>query len=138
MRRVLIPFAIIALAAPALAQETKRSASAKLDSEFAVSDVNHDGFLSLAELEARMGKMKIGGGRTLDPVHAKRVAALFMARADTNGDGKVSEKESQALMGRVFAKYDLNGDGKVDGNEAAQARAAAKAQAGVKPGAAKK
>lgn len=128
MRRILIPFAVLALTAPALAQETSRSASAKLDGEFAASDTNHDGFLSLPELEARMMKMKVGGGHTLDPVHAKRVAALFLARADTNKDGRVSEKESQALMGRVFARYDLNHDGKVDGKEAA-ARAAARAKA---------
>ncbi|KTT75398.1 hypothetical protein NS334_03620 [Sphingomonas endophytica] len=114
-----------ALTVTALGQETRASATAKLDAEFKASDVNSDGFLSPAEVEARMGKMKAGPGKTLDPTHAKRIAALFIARADTNKDGKVSKAESDALMGRIFSAYDVNKDGKVDGAEAARARAAA-------------
>ncbi|WP_298812691.1 EF-hand domain-containing protein [uncultured Sphingomonas sp.] len=115
--------------APATAQETRKSAETKLDGEFAASDTNHDGFLSQAEVLARMSNMKVSGGKRLDPAQAKKIATLFMARADTNKDGKVSEAESQALMANVFSKYDLNHDGRVDGQEAAAARAAAKAQA---------
>lgn len=115
-----------ALTVTALGQETRASATAKLDREFAASDTNKDGFLSPAEIEARMGRMKVGAGKTLDATHAKRVAALFLARADTNKDGKVSKAESNALMGAVFNAYDKNGDGKVDATEAARARAAAK------------
>lgn len=114
-----------ALTATVLAQETRASATAKLNREFAASDANKDGFLSRTEIEARMGKMKVGGGKTLDATHAKRVAALFLARADTNKDGKVSKAESDALMGAVFSAYDTNRDGKVDPAEAARARAAA-------------
>ena len=127
-----VPFgaALAVVAAPALAQETRATATQKLDAEFAASDANKDGFLSLPELEARMAKMKLGGGRTLDATHAKRVAALFLARADTNRDGKVSASESAALMGQVFSAYDLNRDGKVDAGELAKARAAGKAVAG--------
>ena len=126
MKRIVIPFALLALTAPALAQETRTTAKAKLGTEFEQSDTNNDGFLSLAEVQARMRKMKVGNGRaTLDATHAKRVAGLFMARADTNKDGKVSKAESQALMGAVFNRYDLNKDGKVDGAEAAKARAKA-------------
>jgi hypothetical protein len=139
MHRLPILAAILsaALIVPAAAQETRATANAKLDTEFAQSDTNRDGFLSPAEIQARMGKMKLGGGKTLDPVHAKRMTALFIARADTNKDGKVSEAESQALMGQVFARYDLNKDGRVDPQEAAAARAAA-AKAGVRPGATKR
>jgi len=115
--------------APAAAQETRRSAETKLDGEFAASDTNKDGFLSQAEVLARMSRMKVAGGKTLDPAQAKKIATLFVARADTNKDGKVSEAESQALMSNVFAKYDLNHDGRVDGQEAAAARAAAKGAA---------
>ena len=112
--------------APATAQETRKSAETKLDGEFAASDTNHDGFLSQAEVLARMSNMKVAGGKRLDPAQAKKIATLFMARADTNKDGKVSEAEWQALMANVFSKYDLNHDGRVDGQEAAAARAAAK------------
>lgn len=123
-----------ALTVTALGQETRASATAKLDKEFAASDANKDGFLSPAEIEARMGRMKVGAGKTLDPTHAKRVAALFLARADTNKDGKVSKAESAALMGAVFNAYDTNRDGKVDATEAARARAAAKGAVQAKAG----
>ncbi|KQT35037.1 hypothetical protein ASG29_02585 [Sphingomonas sp. Leaf412] len=121
--------AALLLSPAAMAQETRTSANAKLDAEFAQSDSDADGFLSPAEIEARMRRMKLSGGRTLDAVHAKRVAGLFLARGDTNGDGRVSKVESRALMGQVFSRYDTNGDGKVEGAEAAKARAAAKAKA---------
>ena len=124
-----LPLAVL-LAAPAAAQETRASANAKLDAEFKQSDGNGDGFLSRAEIEARLRRMKVAGGRTLDPVQAKRISGLFLARGDTNKDGRVSRTESRALMGAVFARYDSNGDGRVEGAEAQQARAAARAKAG--------
>lgn len=129
LKHILIPAVLLTIAAPAAAQETSASAKTKLGSEFGASDTNKDGFLSTAEVEARVQRMKVGGGRTLDATHAKRVAGLFMARADANKDGRVSKTESQALMRAVFNRYDLNRDGKVDGAEAAKARAAAKATA---------
>lgn len=120
----------VLMAVPAAAQETRASANAKLDAEFKQSDANKDGFLSRVEIEARLRRMKVAGGRTLDPVQAKRISALFLARGDINKDGRVSRTESRALMGAVFARYDSNGDGRVEGAEAQQARAAARAKAG--------
>jgi hypothetical protein len=125
--RTLILAALL-LPAPALAQETRASAAAKLDAEFAGSDTNKDGFLSLAELQARMGKMKVQGGEPLPPAKARQVAQLFLTRADSNKDKRVSKAESQAMMRAVFARYDVNGDGTVGGAEAAKARAAARAK----------
>lgn len=121
--------AIIAL--PAAAQETRASASAKLAAEFKATDSNGDGFLSRAEVSARMARMRTTK-TDLDQTHTKRLTDLFFARGDVNKDGKISRAESDALMGAVFDRYDLNGDGKVDGAEAAKARAAAKAEAGPK------
>lgn len=132
MIRLLLPAALLLTPAVAAAQETRGSASAKLDTEFAQSDTNRDGYLSRAELEARMGKMRVAGGRSLDRTHATRMAGLFLARADADKDGRVSRAESRALMGKVFARYDLNGDGRVDGTESANARADAKARAGAR------
>jgi Ca2+-binding EF-hand superfamily protein len=138
--QIMLTVALVAsLASPALtgaaeAQETRASATAKLDAEFAASDANKDGYLSLPELEARMAKMKVRG-KMLDPVHAKRVAALVMARGDLDKDGRLSRAESDQLMGAVFSAYDLNHDGKVDAAEAARARATAD---GVAKGAAPK
>jgi hypothetical protein len=124
------------LALPVAAQETRASAVAKHDAEFAASDTNKDGFLTPKELVARMKRMKVSG-REVDDTHARRLAALVMVRTAANGDGKVSKAESQAVMKRLFARYDLNGDGKVDGAEAAKARAAARAAAAAKPGSSK-
>ncbi|MGJ3628432.1 hypothetical protein AB5I41_18540 [Sphingomonas sp. MMS24-JH45] len=57
---------------------------------------------------------------------AKAAGAAVPARADANGDGKVSKAESQKMMASTFSRYDLNGDGRVDGEEAAKARADAR------------
>ena len=130
MRMILL--AALLLPAPALAQETRASAAAKLDTEFDASDTNRDGYLSLAELQVRMGKMKVAGGKTLPPAKARQLAQMFLARADTDGDKRVSKAESQKMMAATFARYDTNGDGRVDGAEALKARAAARAKAGGK------
>ncbi len=122
-RLVLAVSAAALLASPAVAQETRASAAAKFKAEFAASDTNKDGVLTRAEVQARIGAMKVGPGRP-DPVHAKRLADLWFASADKNKDGKVTQGEAQALLAATFAKYDANGDGKIGGAE----RDAAKAQ----------
>lgn len=127
---VLLALTAAVAALPAAAQETPASARAKLDGEFAVTDTNKDGFLSSAELEARMSRMK-AGGKPIPAVNAKRLAALFVARADADKDGKVSEAESQAVMRRAFARFDRNKDGKVDRSEMAAAQAAGQATPGA-------
>lgn len=124
MNRLLALAALPFLATPALAQTSRSAAASSLDSEFQRSDTNHDGYLSRAEVEARMAHMRVGA-KEVDAVHAKRLADLFMTRADADKDGKVSAAESRALLGTVFAAYDLNHDGKIDPQEAAAARQAA-------------
>ncbi|MEG3163483.1 EF-hand domain-containing protein [Sphingomonas sp. PB2P19] len=119
-RQTLAILALAGLATPALAQETRASAAAKFQKEFAASDTDKDGVLTRAEVQARIGQMKAGQGR-VDPVHAKRMADLWFGSADRNKDGKVSQTEAQALLAATFAKYDANGDGKIGGDERAAA-----------------
>lgn len=117
MKKPITLLALLALATPALAQETRASAAAKFDKEFAASDANKDGVLDRAEVAARMQHMKVGGGKDLDAVHAKRVADLWFTNADANKDGKVTRAEAQALLAKTFDRYDANRDGKVGAAE---------------------
>lgn len=122
MFRIVSILALTAVvAAPALAQETQASAAAKFKREFAASDANHDGVLELAEVQARIGHMKVGPGEP-DQTHARRLAELWFQTADRNHDGKVTEPEAQALLTATFKKYDANGDGKIGGDERATAQ----------------
>jgi hypothetical protein len=122
LRQSLTVLVLAGLATPALAQETRASASAKFKTEFAASDTNKDGVLTRAEVQGRISNMKVGPGRP-DPVHAKRLADLWFTSADKNKDGKVTQPEAQALLAATFAKYDANKDGKIGGDERAAAKA---------------
>ena len=122
LRQTLTVLVLAGLATPALAQETRASASAKFKTEFAASDTNQDGVLTRAEVQGRISNMKVGPGRP-DPVHAKRLADLWFTSADKNKDGKVTQAEAQALLAATFAKYDANKDGKIGGDERAAAKA---------------
>ena len=124
MIRIALSLAAAAgLVSPALAQETQASAAAKFKREFAASDANKDGALELGEVQARIGRMKIGPGEP-DQTHAKRLAQLWFTNADRNKDGKVTEAEAQALLAATFKRYDADGDGKIGGSERAEAKRA--------------
>ncbi len=100
-----LALAAVLPALPAIAQETRASAAAKFAREFAASDTNHDGALSRAEVKARIIQMGTGA-KKIDPVHADRLAGLWFDRADANKDGKVTQKEAQALLAATFDRYE--------------------------------
>ena len=121
MIRLTLCAALVAgVALPAAAQETHASAAAKYNLEFNATDLNHDGVLTRAEVQARILKMQAAGSR-IDAVHAKRLADLWFDNADTNKDGKVTRAEGQALLARMFDRSDRNRDGQVDADEQAAA-----------------
>ena len=120
IRTTLFLLVATGLAAPIAAQETQASAAAKFKREFAASDTNHDGVLEKSEVQARIGRMRVGPGQP-DAAHAKRLADLWFASADRNKDGKVTEMEAQALLADTFKRYDANGDGKIGDGERATA-----------------
>ncbi|WP_375394847.1 hypothetical protein [uncultured Sphingomonas sp.] len=99
MIRLTLAVMLAGVALPVAAQDTRASASAKYDLEFAATDTNHDGVLTRAEVQARIAKMRAGGSR-IDPVHSKRLADLWFDHADANNDGKVTRDEGQALLAR--------------------------------------
>ncbi|WP_174286728.1 EF-hand domain-containing protein [Sphingomonas bacterium] len=123
MIRLTLAAALAGIAVPAAAQDTRASAAAKYDLEFAATDTNHDGVLTRAEVQARIGRMQASGNR-IDPVHAKRLADLWFDHADANKDGKVTRAEGQTLLAKTFDLYDRNHDGKIDADERAAAGAA--------------
>ena len=122
MKIVLAALIGLSLSAPALAQETRTTAAAKFNREFAASDKNKDGNLTRAEVQARIGRMK-AGQKAMDPAQTKKLSDLWFTRADGDKNGKVSQLEAQALLSAVFRRYDANGDGQVGANERAAARA---------------
>ena len=76
LRQTLTVLVLAGLAGPVLAQETRASASAKFKAEFAASDTNKDGVLSL--VEHRAGKL------------------AYFDQIDTDKDGVVSVAEMKA------------------------------------------
>lgn len=46
-----------------------------------------------------------------------RTPAEYLARMDTNGDGKVDEAEYVRYMSQGFLRMDVNGDGVIDAND---------------------
>ena len=123
IRTVLTLATLASLAAPAVAQETRASATAKFKTEFAQTDTDHDGVLTRAEVQARIAQMKVGAGHP-DPVHAKRLADLWFDRADANKNGKVTQAEAEALLAATFKRYDTDGDGKIGPEERGTAKKA--------------
>ena len=73
----------------------------QLDKKFAKLDTNHDGQISMDELNGQRGGI------------AKK--------ADVNKDGVITKAEAQAYMNQSLDKYmqkkDVNADGKLDQNE---------------------
>ena len=120
MIRTLLLASLVLGASPALAQETQASAAAKFHREFVRTDANKDGNWSLAEVQARAGRMRLAA-KGADPAVAKKLSRLWFARADANRDRKVTEPEAQALLAATFQAYDANGDGKIGGTERAAA-----------------
>lgn len=104
------------------AQSIKRSdVIAKLDANFAADDTNHDGVLSLAEMEATQN-------RELQSLRNALLAKLRTTfnQLDTNHDGQLSFAEFAAQAAavkpnetaqQVLQKLDTNHDGKISAAE---------------------
>lgn len=144
-------FASTAAAAQGAQQTIKRSdLAAKVDAGFAASDTNHDGSLSVAELQAEQNKElqevknqlqnklraafnqldtnKDGQlsfqefAASVPSVKANETPAQVLQKLDTNHDGKVSAAEFRAPRLAAFDKVDLNHDGVVTQDEARRAQ----------------
>ena len=117
---------VLALSSAALGQTapkpvTRAQATAQLDAAFSAADKNHDGSLSLAEMQA----LQASELQTVQNALRARVQAQFKA-LDTNKDGQLSLAEFSAMTPnvkvnetpqQVLQKLDSNHDGKVSAAE---------------------
>lgn len=81
---------------------TQAEMQAHGQARFDAADTNRDGHLDVAELEARAEG------------HAKRFVGVLMARADTNGDARLTLDEMRNAMPQrhaVFDDMDTDGSG---------------------------
>ncbi len=121
--------AVLLSGSPALAQQkgaaantiTRTSVSSQLDTNFAAADTNHDGSLSLSEIQALQAKEL----STLEAQVQAKLQAAFK-QLDTNKDGQLSFREFAASAGaikanetpqQVLQKIDANHDGKLSAAE---------------------
>ena len=86
------------------------SSQQRAERRFGWMDKNNDGQLSNDELTSRKD-------------HKPRFGKKVFSRIDANGDGKVTQEESQAAWGKWFERMDTNGDKVVTEEEIRQARA---------------
>jgi Ca2+-binding EF-hand superfamily protein len=110
-----------ALAQTALKPVTRAEVSAQLDSAFAAADKNHDGNLSVGEMQ----ELQNSELQTVQTALRNRVQAQFKA-LDTNKDGQLSLAEFSAATPSVkvnetpqqlIQNLDTNKDGKVSADE---------------------
>lgn len=141
---------------PAAAQQapkeiTRADLVKNLDSRFAAADANHDGSLSVseiqatqthdlqaiqarrkAEIEAEFKKLDTNKDNQLSiaefsaaipDVRSSETPQQVLQKYDTNHDGKISEAEYRAPQLKEFAAMDFNHDGKITPDEARRAQA---------------
>lgn len=87
------------------------------DNKFKEIDMNKDGQLSKAELDAHHGQM----GEMHKGKFKGKLKEMKPPKIDTNNDGKISRAEWNAMPLDMFEKGDLNKDGFVTREEAKQA-----------------
>ena len=160
MIKTLICAAAAMSVAPALAQAPKAPAApgpvtranfiAQLNSAFVADDTNHDGYLSLSEIQATQtrelarieaaarakleaefrrldtnhdGQLSLQEFEAIATVHSNVTAQQVLQQLDSNHDGKVSADEFKAPRLQQFDRADTNHDGIVTPAEAAAAAA---------------
>ena len=102
---------------------SKEEFAAGRDKMFAKFDANSDGAIDQAEVDKareawkqrRAEKAQADG--TTQAEKPKKEHKGFLARLDTNSDGKVTTQEFAAAGDQMFAKFDANGDGKLAQDE---------------------
>jgi hypothetical protein len=135
-------------APPAPGPVTRANFIAQLNSAFAADDSNHDGYLSVSEIEsaqarevarveavarARLeaefrrldtnhdGQLSLQEFEAIATVHSNVTAQQVLQQLDTNHDGKISADEFKAPRLQQFDRADTNHDGIVTPAEAAAA-----------------
>jgi Ca2+-binding EF-hand superfamily protein len=103
---------------------SKEEFAAGRDVWFAKLDANSDGAIDQAEVDKareawhqrKSQQAQADSGTQADKPN-KEHQGRFMARIDTDSDGKVTTQEFAAAGDKMFAKIDANGDGKLAQDE---------------------
>jgi hypothetical protein len=103
---------------------SKEEFAAGRDKMFSRFDANSDGAIDQAEVDKareawqqRRAQKAQAEGTTQAEQPKKERHGRFMARLDTDSDGKVTTQEFAAAGDKMFAKFDANGDGKLAQDE---------------------
>jgi Ca2+-binding EF-hand superfamily protein len=103
---------------------SKEEFAAGRDKMFTKLDANSDGAVDQAELDKareawhqRKSQQAQADSATQAEKPKKERHGRFMARIDTNSDGKVTTQEFAAAGDTMFARFDANGDGKLAQDE---------------------
>jgi hypothetical protein len=103
---------------------SKEEFAAGRNAMFTKLDANGDGVVDQAELDKareawhqRKDQQAQADAGTQAEKPKKEHHGGFMARIDTNSDGKVTTQEFAAAGDQMFAKFDANGDGKLAQDE---------------------
>jgi hypothetical protein len=101
---------------------SKEEFAAGRDKMFTKLDANSDGAVDQAELDKareawhqRKSQQAQADAQSDKPKKDHR--GRFMARIDTDSDGKVTTQEFAAAGDKMFARFDANGDGKLAQDE---------------------
>jgi Ca2+-binding EF-hand superfamily protein len=117
---------------------TRAEFAAQANALFATNDANHDGFISLSEMQAAQGRdlqrvqaaaraklqaefkqldtnhdgqLSLPEFMAIGTVKANQTPQQLVQQLDTNHDGKVSAEEFRAARLRQFDQFDANHDG---------------------------
>jgi len=102
---------------------SKEEFAAGRNAMFTKLDANGDGAVDQAELDKareawhQRKNEQVQADSGTQPEKPKREHRGFMARIDTDSDGKVTTQEFAAAGDKMFAKFDANGDGKLAQDE---------------------
>ena len=128
MRIAHLPLALLATAAPALAQDlsalpdrpiTRTEVIVAIKKQFAAMDANHDGAVTREEFERFRAHQPPATGLAA----LTYVSSTWFGHVDADRDGRVTYAEASARPLRLFDLADVNRDGTVSPaeREAAQA-----------------
>jgi Ca2+-binding EF-hand superfamily protein len=115
LARVVLATAVLALGAPALADEPGVGETPQQAMDR--TDRNDDGYVDRAEFYARMSDVFYlndddKGGRLVEAEYVDTQIGTF-ASSDANGDGQVEMYEFMKETSRIYEEVDSDGDGRL-------------------------
>lgn len=111
---IFLALAGLAIAAP-LSAQTRNAVGARVRTEFAAADRDHDGELSRGEVTQRI--VRTYGPTAMSTARSRILTNFWYNRLDRDHDAKVTRGEAQASANEMFARFDTNRNGRIDPRE---------------------